>query len=196
MNRWLIAIALLALVLVCGAAYWYFSAGVPVQTARVERGEIQQYVDERGKTRLSHTYDITMPFAGRIETIDLSEGDAVEAGQIVAQVAGVDLANEVAEAQAVVERLQAAIEEKGDHSVERRTLEQAAEIVNSIKAAADAADAQTEASKKRKDYDETFLERTRRLHQKNARTEEEFELAEVSSVESHIKYQQSLFIAI
>jgi len=195
MNRWLIVIVLVALVLVCGVTFWYLRAGVPVQTAQVRRGEIQEYVDERGKTRLSHTYEVTMPFAGRIEKIDLSEGDAVEAGQIVAQVVSSDLANEVAEAKAVVDRLQAAIDEKEDHSVERRTLEQAAEIVNSMKAAADAADAQTEASKKRKDYDEAFLERTRGLYQKNARTEEEVQLAEVASVESRIKYQQSLFVS-
>lgn len=195
MSRWLIVIMVVAVALVAGSAYWYVTAGVPVQASRVQRGEIQEYVDERGKTRLSHIYDITMPFAGRIEKIDRSEGDAVEAGQIVAQVAASDLTNEVAEAQAVVDRLQAAIDEKEDHSVERRALEQTEEIVKSVRDTAAAAKVQIASSKKQTDYDRAFLERTLELHRKNARTAEEVELAELKSVQSGVKYDQSLLVA-
>lgn len=195
MKRWVLAIVVVAVLLGCGFACWCLTDGVPVQTERVHRGEIQEYVDERGKTRLSHIYDITMPFTGRLEKIDLTEGDAVEAGQVVAQVVTSDLTNEVAEAQAAVERLEAAIVEKDDHSVERRGLEQAREVVQSMKAAADAADEQSAATKKRWEYDMALLERTLDLHQKNARTEEEVELAELTSVESGVKHRQSLLVS-
>ncbi len=195
MNRWLIVIVVVSVALVGGFAYWYVTAGMPVQAARVQRGEVEEYVDERGKTRLSHIYDVTMPFAGRIDKIDLSEGDAVETGQIVAQVVASDLTYEVAEAQAVVDRLQAAIDEKEDHSVERRALEQTEEIVNSMESAAAAADAQTAASKKRMEYDLAFWRRTVGLQEKNARTAEEVELAQLESVESGVKHQQSVLIS-
>lgn len=195
MNRWVIVFVFGALVLVGGAAYWHVTAGVPVQTARVQRGEMQEYVDERGKTRLPRVYDVTMPFAGRIEQIALSEGDAVETGQIVAQVITSDLTNEVAEALAVVDRLQAAIEEKEDHSVERRTYEQTEKIVKSMMDAAAAAAAQPAASLKRSAYARSLLERTRELYRKNARTEEELELAELESLESEVKYQQAVLVS-
>jgi len=195
MNRWLIVFVLVVLVPVGGAVYWYLAAGVPVQTERVQRGEIQEYVDERGKTRLSHTYDVTMPFAARIEEIGLSEGDAVETGQIVARVVSSDLANEVAAAQAVVERLQAAIDEKEDHSIEWQAHKQTEELVESMSAAALAAAAQPAASKKQRDYDSSLLERTRELYRKNARTEEELELAQLESDLSKVRYEQSLLVA-
>ena len=175
MNRWLIVIVLVVLGTLLGVTFWYLSAGVPVQTAQARRGEIREYVDERGKTRLAHTYDVTMPFAGRIEEIGLSEGDTVEAGQVVAQVVGSDLENEVAEAQAVVDRLQAAIEENDDHSVEQRVREQAEEFVTSIVHTVDAAEERVTAGNKRREYAESFLERARELYKKNAKTVEEVE---------------------
>jgi len=194
MNRWLIVIVLVVLGTLLGVTFWYLSAGVPVQTAQARRGEIREYVDERGKTRLAHTYDVTMPFAGRIEEIGLSEGDTVEAGQVVAQVVGSDLENEVAEAQAVVDRLQAAIEENDDHSVEQRVREQAEEFVTSIVHTVDAAEERVTAGNKRREYAESFLERARELYKKNAKTVEEVELAEVEFVESDVNSKQHVLV--
>ena len=94
-------------------------SGVSVQVATVERGEIREYIDERGKTRVPRVYRITTPQAGRIEEITLAEGDAVKQGQVVAQIVSDDLENAVDEARAVVERLDAAIVENDDVAVEK-----------------------------------------------------------------------------
>jgi len=194
MNRWFVVILVVFVAAIAGAAHWYLSAGIPVQTASVERGEIREYVDERGKTRLAHTYDVTMPFAGRIEKIDLSEGDRVEQGQVVAQVVSSDLANEVAEAQAAVDRLQAAVDENSDHSVEKRTREQALEFIKSMIHTVAAAEARITAGEKRVKYAESFFGRTSELYQKKAKSVEEFELAELRLVESQVEHQQDQLV--
>ncbi len=190
MSRWLLVILIVTVAAFGSAGYWYVSTGIPVQTASVLRSEIREYVDERGKTRLAHTYDITMPFAGRLERIGLSEGDRVEQGEVVAQVVGTDLANEVAEAQAVVDRLQAAMEENSDHSVEERTIEQALEFTKSMIHTVAAAQARKTAGAKRLEYATSFLDRTRELYERKAKSVEEFELAELRLVESEVGHEQ------
>ena len=121
-------------------------SGVPVQVATVERGEIREYIDERGKTRVPRVYRITMPQAGRIEEILLSAGSPVKKGEVVAQIISEDLENAVAEARAVVERLDASIIENDDVSVEKSLALQAAEFVESMNKTVEAAKAQMEAS--------------------------------------------------
>ena len=82
------------------------SPGVPVQVAAARRGTIREFVDEQAVTRLPRTYSITMPQSGRIEPITLQEGSRVARGQVVARINPSDLDLEVAEAKAVVERLE------------------------------------------------------------------------------------------
>ena len=68
------------------------TSGVPVEAAPSVRGSIQEYVDERGKTRLPQTYNITMPLRGPdIAAIDLIEGTPVHKDQVVAQIVRSDL---------------------------------------------------------------------------------------------------------
>ena len=77
----LIAAVLAAVGVIAVAAS--FTGGVPVETAVVSRGEIRQFVDERGTTRLRETHLVTMPFAARIEKLTLEVGDkVVVAGQV------------------------------------------------------------------------------------------------------------------
>jgi HlyD family secretion protein len=190
MSRWGILLMLILVAVLGGGVYRYQTAATSVQAEAVRRATIREYVDERGKTRLRHTYDITMPYAGRIEGIVLREGDPVKAGQVVAQVDRVDLANEVAEAQAAVDRLEASIAENNDHSVERRTREQAMEFVKSMVHTVAAAEARKTAGAKRLEYAQNFFARMRDLYQKNAKTLEEVELAEVELVERQVDYKQ------
>ena len=120
MRIWHSVVLVLVVATAAAAAYRWRSGGLTVRCVTVETGDIREYIDERGKTRLRHIYNITMPFAGRIEPIGLREGDAVKAGEVVARINRNDLVTEMDQATAVVERLQAAIAEKQDHSVEHR----------------------------------------------------------------------------
>jgi HlyD family secretion protein len=58
---------------------------VPVEVATVQRGPLQVTADEDGETRAREHYVVSAPVAGRLSRIALREGDAVRAGQVVAQ---------------------------------------------------------------------------------------------------------------
>lgn len=59
---------------------------VQVETGRVSRGAIVVCVDGVGRTRMKDKQTISAPVAGTLTRIALKPGDAVEAGQIVANI--------------------------------------------------------------------------------------------------------------
>lgn len=193
MVRWIIIILIVVGVSGLGAgAWWLASSGTPVQAARVRRGPIRQFVDERGKTRLPEPVMITMPFAGRIEEIQLSEGQTVRQGDVVARVSPKDLDEEVAEAVAAVERFEASLIEAADVSVEKTAKSQAELYVESMKATVAAAEAKLRADKGRLEFAETFLGRVQRLVPSGAETEEDLERAQLSQIEEEVAYRQGV----
>jgi len=169
----------------------FLSPGVAVEAARVERGDISEFVEERGKTRLPREYLITMPYAGRIESVALDEGDPVTAGQIVAQVTPLDLDLDVRAAQAAVDRLDASIYESDDVTVETTGLAQAREYVESMDSTVAAARENVTAEKARLDYSNKNYERIARLARTGAKTEDDLDRARLDQVESDVEYRQS-----
>ncbi len=78
---------LLAVALAAGAALlaWAFSPRpVEVELATADRARFEQTIDEDARTRLRDRYLVSAPLAGRLARIALREGDAVEAGAVVA----------------------------------------------------------------------------------------------------------------
>ena len=75
MNRdlWFIVAVLLVL---SGWHVFRCSTACRSRRPRSRCGAIREFVDEQAKTRLPQTYLITMPFTGRIEAIELTEGHA------------------------------------------------------------------------------------------------------------------------
>jgi HlyD family secretion protein len=57
-----------------------------VSVATVTRAALEQSFVEEGKTRLKQRYVVTAPVAGRIRRINLQPGDAVRAGQVLAEI--------------------------------------------------------------------------------------------------------------
>lgn len=55
-------------------------------TARVTRGPLEVVFQEEGKTRVKQRYLITAPVAGTVRRITLQAGDAVQAGQTLAEI--------------------------------------------------------------------------------------------------------------
>ena len=84
MRTWLLVI-LLAAVLAMGTIYERFASGTPVEVARTGFGPIREFIDEEARTRLPRTYEVTIPFNGRIEPIAVREGTPVKAGEVVAR---------------------------------------------------------------------------------------------------------------
>ncbi len=195
MNRILWVALLLVPILAFGFGWWTMRGGLPVQAAQVRQGPIREFIEEQGKTRLPETHLITSPFEGRVLAITLLEGQRVEQGQVVAQIASDDLQIAVAEAQAAVERLDASLVENDDVSVEQSSHEQALKFVESMVSTVAAADARKISGKSRLDYADSNLLRTKEMRRNNAKSQDELELAQLSRVESDVNYQQDVLVA-
>jgi HlyD family secretion protein len=59
---------------------------IRVETARAAVGALEVTVDEDGETRAHDRFVIAAPIAGRVERIDMDDGDPVKAGQQVARI--------------------------------------------------------------------------------------------------------------
>lgn len=64
---------------------WAFRpAPIPVETARVQKGDLQVSVVEDGETRVHDRYVVTAPVSSKVSRIELHEGEEVKEGQVVA----------------------------------------------------------------------------------------------------------------
>ena len=185
---------IVALAIVVGIVAWAAMPGVPVETVAVRTGSIAQHIDERGVTRLPKTVFITMPQAGRVEAINLAEGDSVGKGQVVAKLVPIDLTLNVEEAASAVERLEAAIRENAETNVERTAYQQAQQFVKSMRDVVEAAVERVRAGAAKTKYAESHFERVKRLHDMNAQSAEEVERAEMDRVTADVDYQQDLLV--
>jgi HlyD family secretion protein len=184
------------LLVVAGAVALAIALAPPmaVETATVKRGPIREYVDERAKTRLPRTHLITMPVAGRIEEITLTEGTSVRKGQPVAQIVPLDLKLDVEEANAVVQRLDAAIRENAEKNVELTGLAQSRQFVASMRDTVKAAAARVESGRARADYAEKSFARVAPLAKTGAKTEDELDQITMQKVESNADLRQDQLV--
>lgn len=195
MKTWIIvAVAGIALLGAAWGASGWLTGGLPVDAARVDHGQVRQFVDERGKTRLPQTHQVTMPIDGRIEEITLAEGDVVQKGQVLARMAPDDLDDMVARAQAAVQRLEAQIHKNDDRSVDLTAEAQADHYVQSMIPAVAAAKQRTISGRKRRDVANSHLDRLRESVESGSTTQDELELAELRQVESQVDYDQDLLV--
>lgn len=194
MKRWVVVSTLLVMIAVTAGIAAVLNSGVSVQLAPARRGEIREYIDERGKTRIQRIYTISMPQAGRIQEITLAEGTQVQKGQVVAQIVSKDLETEVDEARAVVQRLEAAIVENNDVAIEKSLAIQATKFVESMAKTVEAAEKQQELSGKRADYAERKLGRAQDLQDPNsgpqAISRDELESRELQYWEGQLGFRQ------
>lgn len=96
--RWIAGALLVALIV---AGMW--PAALPVETAKVTRGDLIATVNEEGVTQVRHRYIVSSPAAGQLRRIDLKPGATVIAGETVLAVlepAGGDILDRRSRAQA------------------------------------------------------------------------------------------------
>ena len=175
-----------------GFAYTASMQRIPVEAAIVRESPIREYIEERGKTRLPHTYTITMPYDGRVAAIELVEGASIKQGDIVAQVVSADLELAVAAAEAAVQRIEKSIVENADASVEKTGLAQSQSFVKSMDSTVEAARERVNSGKAKLEYAESNLERTRSA--KSAVTEDEIERAELAQIQAAVDYRQDQLV--
>ena len=190
-RRALVVTAVLGLQLCSGCG-----GGLPVEAVPVRQGPIREFVDEQAKTRLPNEFEVTMPYPARIREIELAEGDPVEQGQVVAQIVASDVENEVAEAQAAVQRLDASIAENNDKSVEQGAYKQALQFVSSMASTVAAAEERKKSGRKALEVAEANLGRVRRLFEAGgANTQEQLDQAELRDVEAQVEYRTDVLVA-
>ena len=87
-NGWVKKVlwGLAAIVVLGGAAYALRPLPVPVDTALVDRGELEVTIDEEGKTRIREMFMVSAPVAGKMLRSPLEAGDEVVAGKTVVAV--------------------------------------------------------------------------------------------------------------
>lgn len=187
--RWLILVAA-ALAVAGGLAARRLLRAPAVEVVAAARGHIAQYVDERGVTRLEQVHRITMPASGRVAAITLLPGTPVARGQLIAEMVQADLDLAVAEAEAALARLDAALRESGDTSVEETGARQSGELVKAMRSASEAADARTAASRAQAEFAGRQLRRIQRLAETGASTEDELDRASLEQVQSEITVRQ------
>ena len=74
------------------AVVFYYALGsVAVEIAPVTTQRIQEYVVESGVTRLAATHAVYMPITGTLHRIELTEGDPVSEGAVLANIDSFDI---------------------------------------------------------------------------------------------------------
>lgn len=108
-----------ALLIVAALAWAFWPSPVPVETAVVDRGPLQEVVEEEGMTRVRDLYVVSAPVAAYLQRIALEVGDSVAAGAPVARLepprsnildprTGSEVEARIAAARAQLERAEAA----------------------------------------------------------------------------------------
>jgi HlyD family secretion protein len=76
---------IIAVILILALGYGFMSGPVPVSTAEAVRGRFTVTVEEEGKTRVVNRYVISAPISGYLLRSTLDVGDAVQKGQLLAE---------------------------------------------------------------------------------------------------------------
>jgi HlyD family secretion protein len=193
-RTWLIVGAVVVAVVVIAVGAGSLWSRTSVEAGEARRGPIDEFVDERGKTRLPETYLITMPCTGRIESITLTEGDPVRKDDAVAQIVPADLKLAFSQADAMVKRLDASIEENSSNAMETIALKQVYHFVQSMNDTVAAAAKQVQSSEEKHKYAQKHLKRIQDLRPTEASTQEDLERAELQEVEDRLARDQNVLI--
>jgi HlyD family secretion protein len=84
-RKWLIRGGL-ALAVIAATLFMMRPQPIAVESAQAVVMPLEVTIDEDGRTRAVDRYIVTAPFTGRLARIELSEGECVTAGQVIARV--------------------------------------------------------------------------------------------------------------
>jgi HlyD family secretion protein len=148
---------LLLAAIIAAIVYAFWPEPVPVDLARVERGDLRVTVDEDGKTRIREKYIVSAPLAGQLLRIEMDPGDLVEAG----------------------DTLLAVIKPRDPELLDARSVAQAEARVSAAEAAVEQTAAELRQASANQEDSERDLARVRQLRVANAATASELEDAEL-----------------
>ena len=80
----IVALVITIVAVGAGVALLFRPAAVPVEAVSISRGELREFVEEEGKTRMHDQFSVAAPVSGMLRRINLHAGDRVRAGQRLA----------------------------------------------------------------------------------------------------------------
>lgn len=98
MKKIISAIIIIILALIA-VAWFYYMRPVPVEVAVAKRGGIRKIIPEDGLVRTRDEVNISSEISGKIEKMPVEEGQRVQSGEILAEIAKVQLAAQVIRAE-------------------------------------------------------------------------------------------------
>ncbi len=100
-----------ALIVALVAGYWFLvpkDGAIPnFETAAVERGDVLRVVSESGTIEATSEVDLAFTASGRITSVNVSKGDQIRAGQIIARINSAQAAASLEQAQAALRAAEA-----------------------------------------------------------------------------------------
>lgn len=149
-------------------------------------GTIVESFTEQAETRLIERYPVTLPVGGRIDRIELEEGDPVREGQLLVGFDAVPVESREAQALQQVAEIEARLELLRDVSVERAQKAQAAEQVEAMRAARRAQQAAAQTAQAVYQQALTDLQRSQRLFGQDAIPEQQLEEARLVAEQARL----------
>jgi HlyD family secretion protein len=99
-SFWLVLVIVVAVI--SGGAYFYSnqSAAQTVSTLAVSRGDLKAEVSANGRVRATKSVKLAFPLSGLVAKVNVQEGDAVKAGDVLAELDPTDAQRRLQEARA------------------------------------------------------------------------------------------------
>jgi HlyD family secretion protein len=159
-------------------AYTVTQSVVSVRTAKVEKGHIRAWVEDRAMTTLPLVHKITMPQEGRILPVTLEAGHAVSKGQVVAQMDTMDLKTALAMADARIAAIQAQIAITEDDEIENTSLVESKKVSAAMEAAGKASNELVKTNEAELKYSEWNLGMEKKLVKQQATSKQNMRKAQ------------------
>ena len=105
--KWIVGIIIIVVIIVC--IIYSKMQGISVHAAKISKGTVSEYIEERAVTSLPYLYKITMPLSGRIKPITLTPGTSLKKGQIIAQMDEADLQTAISKSKGQVDAIKGMI---------------------------------------------------------------------------------------
>ena len=86
-----ITVVVFAAVVVALIVFGLMPSPIAVEVARVERGPLRITIDEEGESRAHDRFVVSAPVSGRLERVELHDGDVVRKGAVLATIYPVPL---------------------------------------------------------------------------------------------------------
>lgn len=161
---------------------WAFRpAPVRVDVGTIERGTLQVTVDAEGKTRVRDRFTLAAPVDGHLERIQLTEGDRVQAGSVIARIEPLPLTADVKAALGQLAEWKAQREGVATQRPKSATLAQAQTRIQQAQAEQQQAEAKVAAAKAALAQAQRDRQRAQQLESTGAIARQSREAAELNA---------------